>query len=74
VDAEDLFERHTLERLRRSIAMLAPGRTDGLDRDRALSIIAELQRLQHRDRQYADLVGQLRTLLAAADVLDRDDT
>ncbi len=67
---EDLLEPHNLERLRRSIAMLPPGRADGLDRDRALSIIAELQRLQRRDRRYASLVAQLRALLASSDSLE----
>jgi hypothetical protein len=64
---EDLFEPHNLERLRRSIAMLAPGRPDGLDRDRAIQIIGELQRLQRVDRRYHDLVTQLRALLDQAD-------
>jgi hypothetical protein len=44
--------------------MLGPGRPDGLDRDRALQIIAELQRAQRRNRRYQELVTQLRTLLA----------
>jgi hypothetical protein len=61
---DDLFEPHNLERLRRSIAMLGPGRPDGLDRDRALSLIAELQTSQRRNRRYEELVTQLRTLLA----------
>jgi hypothetical protein len=64
---DDLFEPHNLERLRRSIAMLGPGRPDGLDRDKALSLIAELQRAQRRNSRYEDLVTQLRTLLAEAD-------
>jgi hypothetical protein len=64
---DDLFEPHNLERMRRSIAMLGPGRPDGLDRDKALSLIAELQRLQHRDQRYRDLVIQLRSLLDQAE-------
>jgi hypothetical protein len=64
---DDLFEPHNLERLRRSIAMLAPGRPDGLDRDRALQIIGELQRLQRQDRRYQDLVTQLWALLDQSD-------
>jgi hypothetical protein len=63
---DDLSEPHNLERLRRSIAMLRPGRPDGLDRERALGIISELQRAQRRNRRYEDLVTQLRTLLAQA--------
>ena len=65
---DDLLEPHNLERLRRSIAMLEPGRRDGLDRDKALAVIAELQRLQRQDRRYRELVAQLRALLEAADV------
>jgi hypothetical protein len=64
---DDLFEPHNLERLRRSIAMLTPGRPDGLDRDRAIQIIDELQRLQRQDRRYRDLLVQLRALLDQAD-------
>jgi hypothetical protein len=63
---DDLLEPHSLERLRRSIAMLGPGRPDGLDRDRALQIISELQRLQGPDRRYRELVAQLRALLEEA--------
>jgi hypothetical protein len=61
---DDLTEAHNLERLRRSIAMLAPGRPDGLDRDWALQIIGELQRAQRRNRRYEELVTQLQTLRA----------
>jgi hypothetical protein len=64
---DDLTEAHNLERLRRSVAMLAPGRPDGLDRERAIQIISELQRLQCRDRRYRELVAQLRALLDQAD-------
>jgi hypothetical protein len=63
---DDLTNPHNLERLRRSIAMLGPGRPHGLDRDRALQIIGELQRAQRRNRRYEELVTQLRTLLAEA--------
>jgi hypothetical protein len=59
-----------MERLRRSIAMLSPGRPDGLDRDLAVQIIAELQRLQRRDRRYSSLVEHLRSLLARAEAWD----
>jgi hypothetical protein len=45
--------------------MLSPGHPDGLDWDLAISMIEELQRLQHRDRRYATLVEQLRALLAS---------
>jgi hypothetical protein len=68
VGVDDLFEPHNLERLRRSIAMLASGRPDGLDRDRAVQIIGELQRLQRQDRRYRELVSQLRALLDQVDL------
>jgi hypothetical protein len=64
---DDLLEPHNLERLRRSIAMRQPGRRDGLVRDKALNLIADLQRLQRQDRRYRELVEQLRVLLAATD-------
>ena len=50
--------------------MLPPGRRDGLDRDKALTVIAELQclqRLQRQGRRYHELVDQLQALLAALD-------
>ncbi len=47
--------------------MLPPGRRDGLDRDKALALIAELQRLQRQDRRYWELVDQLWVLLAELD-------
>jgi hypothetical protein len=65
--ADDL-EPHPLEQLRRSVVMLPPGRRDGLDRDLAIAIIEELQRLQRSDRRYRELVGQLRALLASEDI------
>jgi hypothetical protein len=64
---DDLVEPHNLENLRRSITMLQPGRRDGLNREKALQIIAELQRLQRQDRRYRQLVEQLRDILSAAD-------
>ena len=64
---DDPLETHNLERLRRSIAMLQTDRPDALSRNKALLIIAALQRLQERDRRYTELVGRLRALLEAAD-------
>jgi hypothetical protein len=64
---DDAFPPHHLEQLRRSIVMLAPGRPSGLDRDRALQLIEELQRARHQDRRYRELVAQLRALLASAE-------
>jgi hypothetical protein len=54
---------HQLERLRRSIAMLRPGQPAGLTRERAIQLLAELQRLQQSDRRYADLLSRIRALL-----------
>ncbi|MEY2568263.1 MAG: hypothetical protein QOE35_2792 [Actinomycetota bacterium] len=39
-----------LERLRRSIAMLAPRHMAALDRETALALLEELQRLQAQER------------------------
>lgn len=67
---DDLLDPHVLENFRRSIVMLPPGRRDGLDRDKALTVIAELQclqRLQRQGRRYHELVDQLQALLAALD-------
>jgi hypothetical protein len=47
--------------------MLEPGRREGLERDKALNLIAELQRLQRQDRRHRELVEQLRALPAAVD-------
>jgi hypothetical protein len=63
VDDDDL-DPHRLENLRRSIVMLPPGRP-GLDRDAAIMVIEELQRLQVSDRRYRELIDRLRTLLDA---------
>jgi len=65
VDDADL-DPHRLENLRRSIVML-PRARPGLDRDAAIRIIEELQRLQRSDRRYRELVDQLRAVLDAAD-------
>lgn len=47
--AEDILEAANLEDLRRRIAVLPPGAPAPLDRDRALRIVEELQRLRRRD-------------------------
>ncbi len=53
--------RHEAEYLRRSIAMLPPGRRDALDRERALELVDELvtaqDRLEGLRRQLRELVG-----------------
>ena len=56
-----------LEQVRRSIAMLRPGESSGLDREAALELIEELQRIESADRRLGELVDALRGLLAAAD-------
>ncbi|MGI8753899.1 MAG: hypothetical protein ACR2MN_16615 [Acidimicrobiales bacterium] len=40
--------------------MLRPGQTASIDRERAMALLAELQRLQHEHRQ---VIAQLRGLL-----------
>jgi hypothetical protein len=47
--------------------MLPAGRRDGLDRDKAIAIIEELQRLQRSDGRNREVVHQLRVLLATVD-------
>jgi hypothetical protein len=43
--------------------MLTPGQPAGLDREGAVRILEELQRLQRSDRRYRQLVDQLRVML-----------
>jgi len=57
---DDPISPHGIENLRRSVAMLGPGQAAPIDRERALRLLEELQRLQH---QHRDVVGQLRGLL-----------
>jgi hypothetical protein len=47
--------------------MLTPGQKAGLDRDRAVRILEELQRLQRSDRRYRETVEQLRAILNRLD-------
>jgi hypothetical protein len=47
------LDRHAVENLRRSIAMLATGQVATLERDRALRLLEELQRLQHEHQVVA---------------------
>ena len=53
--------RHEAEYLRRSIAMLPPGRRDALDRERALELLDELvttqDQLEGLRRQLRELTG-----------------
>ena len=55
----DPVEPHVIEHLRRSVTMLAPGQAAGLERERVLMLLEELQRLQHEHRAVA---AQLRTI------------
>jgi hypothetical protein len=55
-----------LERIRRSIVCLAPRQPAGLDREAAVALLGELQRLQGKDRRVQHLLDQVSALLAAA--------
>jgi hypothetical protein len=70
VDVDDDLQPHNLEQLRRSIAMLTPGQKASLDRERAVRILEELQRLQPIYRRYRETVAQLRAILDGFDGLD----
>lgn len=56
-----------LEQARRSIVLLTPGQPSGLDREAAIAVLAELQRLQGADRRLSTLVKSLRALLGVAE-------
>ena len=49
-----------IERLRRSVAMLAPLRPDGLPREQALGVLEALQAAQARCRQLETELAQWR--------------
>jgi hypothetical protein len=53
-----------VESLRRSVVMLAPRHPAALDREAAIEILSELQRLQRRSRRLDGLIDQVRALLA----------
>jgi hypothetical protein len=57
---------HELENLRRSSSMLRPRHPAALDRERAIRLLDQLQRLQRSDRRYRQLIDQLRGLLDGA--------
>jgi hypothetical protein len=60
----DNYRRWELETLRRSLAMISPNQsTTRLEIIRVQRIIAELQRLDERDRRVTKLVKELRALL-----------
>jgi hypothetical protein len=54
-------DEYQLENLRRSIAMLTPGQDSYIKRERAMSLIEEVQRLQ---AEHKAVMTQLRALLA----------
>lgn len=62
-----------LERIRRSIVLLAPRQPAGLDREAAVTMLAELQRLQGKDRRVQRLLEQVAALLDAARADDEED-
>ena len=55
-----------LERIRRSIVLLAPRQPAGLDREAAVAVLDELQRLQSKDRRVQELLDQVSALLQTA--------
>jgi hypothetical protein len=58
---------HELENLRRSIAMLRPLHPAALDRERAIRLLEQLQRVERSDRKYRQLVEQIRSILDGID-------
>jgi hypothetical protein len=60
------FHPDDLERIRRSIVLLSPRQPSGLDREAAVAVLEELQRLQGRDRRVRELLAQVTDLLHAA--------
>ncbi len=53
--------------LRRSVAMLRPHEPAGLDRETALELLAEIERLQRSERYLLRLHHQLHTLVEELD-------
>ena len=51
-----------LERIRRSVVLLAP-HPAGLDREAAIAILEELQRLQSWDRQVTELLDRVSAMI-----------
>jgi hypothetical protein len=60
------FDPVVLERVRRSITLLSPRQPSGLDREAAMALIEELQRMQSKDRRVTELIDQISTLIDAA--------
>jgi len=59
-----------LEQFRRSIVLLAPRQSSGLDREAAMGLLEELQRLQSNDRRVSKLLEQVMALLETARTSD----
>jgi len=67
VEVPDPLTPERLEQCRRSLVMLTRGAPSGLDREAAMTLMEELQRLQARDRRFTELVEALSGLLAEAE-------
>ena len=59
------FKPEDLERLRRSVVLLAPRHPGGLDREAAIAVLEELQRLQSRDRRIKELLDEVAAMIAS---------
>ena len=59
------FRPEDVERLRRSVVLLAPKHPGGLDREAAIAVLEELQRLQTRDRRVRQLLDQVAAMIDA---------
>jgi hypothetical protein len=66
------FKSEDLERLRRSVVLLAPRHPGGLDREAAIAVLEELQRLQTRDQRVTEMLDQVRAMIAGEERLRRD--
>jgi hypothetical protein len=69
---EPSFKSEDLERLRRSVVLLAPRHPGGLDREAAIAVLEELQRLQTRDLRVTELLDQVQAMLAGEERLRTD--
>ena len=70
---EHPFDPIALERVRRSITLLFPKQPSGLDREAAIALIEELQRMQTNDRRVLRLLDEVAALLDAARKADGQD-
>jgi hypothetical protein len=65
---DDPLDPHALEQLQRSVVMLTPGQSAGIERNRALVLLGELRRLQDQQRAVA---RDLKVLLDQLQGVDR---